>query len=292
MRVLLTGASGFIGREVSALLETSSIEFVSVGRRAVGGHGRFEEIDLQDYERVKKLCGNFSPTHLIHLAWYTKHGYFWEARENVNWVNITVNLLSSFYKAGGMHAVVAGTCAEYDFRSGFLSENSTPIKPNSLYGICKNATHEIVRSMFNNEDRGLCWARIFNPYGPGEAAERLVPSLFSVFTGRRPPFGVNSRNYRDFIHVRDLASALLHCATCGHDGVVNIGAGQPISVGYVVSTIAQICGADPTHVLAMDSGRCADPYMIVANTEKLANLDWSHSVGLEEGLNEYYRRFR
>jgi nucleoside-diphosphate-sugar epimerase len=147
--------------------------------------------------------------------------------------------------------VITGTCAEYDWSHGYCVEDVTPLKPKSLYGICKDTTRRVVELVVEKHGVSMSWARVFFPYGPGEASQRLIPSLFNAFAGELLPFGVNASSYRDLIHVEDAARAVLACTQSKFVGAINICSGKPVQISNVVDAIAKINKCDPEIILKL-----------------------------------------
>src|SRR5258706_8036510 len=141
-RVLVTGASGFIGRASLQPLIRRGFEVHAVGfsrGQTADASIRWHQVDLLDQTAMSTLCEAVRPSHLLHFAWYAKPGKFWEALENFAWVNASLALLDAFRVVGGRRAVIAGTCAEYDWRYGCCVERVTPLVPTATYGTCKLA---------------------------------------------------------------------------------------------------------------------------------------------------------
>ena len=82
-------------------------------------------------------------SHLLHLAWYTDPGLYWEAPENLDWLRATVLLTREFASAGGERAVYAGSCAEYRWGGAEALTEGNPLEPATLYGVVKNATDSV-----------------------------------------------------------------------------------------------------------------------------------------------------
>src|SRR5437588_3229964 len=116
VKVLVTGATGFVGRFVLERLRTSGAEVHACARRAgARGLAQWHEADLLTAGAPRALIDAVRPTHLLHLAWYSEPGTFWTSRENLRWLSTTIELLEAFADAGGQRFVGTGTCAEYDW---------------------------------------------------------------------------------------------------------------------------------------------------------------------------------
>lgn len=289
MRVLLTGASGYLGQHVLEGLRRRGIDIVLLGRhRPVG----VEELpllamDMLDCGDMTAAVRDVGASHLIHLAWYTEHGKYWNSPLNLRWVDATLRLLQAFTEQGGKHAVITGTCAEYEWSGDLpLREDVTPLNPASLYGVAKDATRRLAQAWCRDRGVTLTWGHVFFPFGIGEARQRMVPSLIEVFRGRAAPFCVNVDAWRGMLPVRDAAEALVHLLTQGCDGRYNICSGQAVQVGEVVRTLARICHAEPAALLAMAAPRAGDPKLLVGDNTLLKATGWRPTQTLEQGLHE------
>lgn len=281
MKVLLTGASGFIGRHVLGQLMAAGIDTVIVGRSRPGDYtGDFIEADLLQPEGSKEIVQCARASHLLHLAWYAEHGQYWNSFLNLRWVEGSVRLVEAFCAAGGQKVVAAGTCAEYDWAFGFCREDSTPLNPATLYGTAKDATRRLLEAICKCHQTQFAWGRIFLPYGKGEDSRRLIPSLIAVFQGRRPPFGVNANAYRDFLYVGDVANAFIRLLLSDAQGNYNIASGQPIRIAEVVRSIAYAFDGDPRIVLDLATERPGEPEILFGDCRKLRSLGWQplHSI--------------
>src|SRR5690606_1180130 len=109
MKVLLTGASGFLGNYVLRILLQEGVDVVSVGRRRPANSVPFIDQDLLASSDFAPLLKQAAATHLLHLAWYAEHGKFWVSPLNYRWVDASVRLIEAFCQAGGKHVVVAGS---------------------------------------------------------------------------------------------------------------------------------------------------------------------------------------
>jgi nucleoside-diphosphate-sugar epimerase len=286
MRVLLTGASGFIGRHVLDSLRQQNIDTVMLGRQRApdSAFADFIETDLLVAPDFASLARKSAATHLLHLAWYAEHGKYWASPLNLRWVEATIRLIEAFCQAGGQQVVVAGTCAEYDWSHGYCRESSTPLNPATLYGTAKDAARRLAMAVCAQHHLPCAWGRIFLPFGTGEAGQRLIPSLIDVFRGKRPPFGVNAAAYRDFLHASDVAEGFVALLRDGANGAYNISSGQPALVASVVQELARLLDADPQAVLDLSSERLGEPLLLVGESLKLKALGWQATLSLAQGL--------
>lgn len=287
MRVLVTGATGFVGRHVVSVLEDGDFDYVTMGRNDSSKNGNHVAADLLTVQDYSGVINRVKPTHLIHLAWYAEHGKYWSSPLNIDWMSATHRLLDHFYKHGGQHALIAGTCAEYDWRHGYCVEDLTPTNSNTLYGAAKDSSRRFSELLSKQYGTLLAWARIFFPYGTGEADARLVPSLFEVFRQKKEPFGVNAKSYRDLLHVSDLAQALVICSSRNFNGAINVCSGEAVSIEVVVREIANLCNQDAEQILKLQSDRHGDPKFLLGDNRKLLALGWKQKVSLHDGLFNY-----
>lgn len=284
MRVLLTGASGFIGRYALRALQHRGIEVLAVGRAPPRTSVSFIAADLLSVTDFGPLVQQAQATHLLHLAWYAEHGKYWTSPLNLRWAEATSRLVEAFCAAGGQQVVIAGTCAEYDWAHGYCREDSTPLNPATLYGTAKDTARRLAMAVCAQHQVPCAWGRIFLPYGQGEYAGRLVPSLIQVFRDDYAPFGVNATAYRDFLHASDVADGFVQLLTTGASGAYNICSGAPVRLSEVVTTLAGLLGASPEPVIALATERMGEPPLLVGENRKLKALGWHPALTLAQGL--------
>jgi len=282
MKVLLTGASGFLGQYMLNRLQKNGISTVVVGRSLPKNVSPidFIQADLLGNPDFRNLISKSGATHLLHFAWYAEYGKYWTSSFNLRWTEATVRFVEAFCLSGGQKVVVAGTCAEYDWSYGYCRENITPLNPITLYGLAKDATRRLTMAVCAEQKTPCAWGRIFLPYGQGEDSRRLIPSLIEVFQGKRPPFGVNATAYRDFLHADDLAHGFLKLLLSDAEGSYNICSGQPVQIAEVARHIANSLETDPQTVLELSKERPGEPSFLVGDNQKLKLLGWhaEHSL--------------
>jgi nucleoside-diphosphate-sugar epimerase len=288
MKVLLTGASGFLGRHVLHSLRQRGIDTVLLCRQPPADPKATAWIaaDLLASTDWVALVAQAQATHLLHLAWYAEHGRYWVSPLNLRWVDATVQLTEAFCQAGGQQVVVAGTCAEYDWSHGYCREESTPLHPATLYGVAKDAARRLVMAVCQQHQIPCAWGRVFLPFGAGESPQRLIPSLIAALRGQRAPFGVNASAYRDFLHASDVAEGLLTLLQQGAQGAYNISSGQPVQLQALIRQLAELLHAEPAPLLALASERPGEPALLVGDPQRLQALGWRPALSQAQALKQ------
>lgn len=131
-KVIVTGASGFIGRHALNTLIDRGFEVHAISSKSelkISDRCTWHLINLLDSSEIMSLVKAVKPSHLLHFAWYAVPGKYWTSELNFLWVQASLELLRQFRQQGGERVVMAGTCAEYDWNYGYCSELVTPRKP-------------------------------------------------------------------------------------------------------------------------------------------------------------------
>ncbi len=295
-RVLVTGATGFIGRRALGPLLEAGHEVHAVSTRPPPGGAPVGVIWHQSdlLADPGEIVGSVAPQRLLHLAWYAEHGRFWTAPENVAWVEATLTLVRRFAAAGGERAVVAGSCAEYDWdHGGRCVEGSTPLAPAALYGSAKNATREVLEAASEQLGVAVAWGRVFFLYGPGEDERRLVASVTRALLAGERARTTAGAQVRDFLHVDDVAGAFAALLAGEVTGAVNIGSGEGTPVSEMVWQIARATGRRDLLDVGALPDRAGEPAAIVADVRRLCEeAGFTPAIGLEQGIDATVRWWR
>ena len=289
MRVLLTGASGFVGSHVARLLVREGCEVHALVRPStnlarvadLGSRLQFVTGDVCDAATLDAIAER-EPECCLHVGWYAKPGAYLRASENVDLMAGTLKLAMRLGEAGCTRFVGVGTCFEYDTNVGYLSED-TPLAPSFLYAAGKAGTYLGLRCL--SGPMSVAWARIFYLYGPEENEGRLVPSVIRALLAGEPARCTLGEQVRDYLHVEDVASALWCTAKSPLVGAVNIGSGKPVTVATVVGEIGELLGKRSLVKLGEISSLPGDPPFVCANNQRLrTETSWQPRYDLRAGL--------
>jgi nucleoside-diphosphate-sugar epimerase len=291
LRVLITGATGFIGSHVARLAVEQGAEVCLVIRpesntwriRDLLSNVRTWPGDLTDSDAIHHCVSQIRPNLCIHLAWFAEPITYWHSVENLASLAGSLSLVRELIAAGCQRLVAIGTCAEYDWSGDRLAEDS-PVIPHTLYAATKASLASILEQF--NVSGGLqsAWLRLFWQHGPYEDARRLVPYLIQSLLRREAATLQDASRIVDFLHVSDVAAAIWAVAISSVTGSVNVGSANPVSVGDVATTIADLIGA--RDLLRAASASAGSPAIAVYadNRRLLESTSWQPHYGLQAGL--------
>jgi nucleoside-diphosphate-sugar epimerase len=272
-RVLLTGASGYIGAATLAPLKARGFEIHDP---------RQNGLDLLTDDPAP-LLADLRPTHLLHLAWYAEPGRFWAAPQNLDWLAASLRLARAFAAAGGTRMVTAGSCAEYDWSHPLLDEATTPLRPSTLYGTAKAALFATLTAA--NLGPSFAHARIFFPYGGPEKPGRLLPDVIAAVRSNRRVATTDGAQTRDFLHVDDCAAALATLLDSPVTGAVNIASGTARPLRQIIETAATLAGDASLIDWGARPRQPTEPAAMAAATRRLTDeVGFTPRISLEAGL--------
>jgi len=247
--ILLTGAAGFVGRQVLRALGERGCRVRSVVRE--GKQERFahddaietivasRDIFAESAAWWARACGGVDT--VIHAAWYAESGQYLQSPKNQECLSGTLRLAEGAVQAKVRRFVGIGTCFEYDLDAGRLSIK-TPLKPSTPYAQAKVDAFNALSVALPRHGVAFAWCRLFYLYGEGEDSRRLVSYVRARLQAGEPAELSSGSQVRDFLDVREAARMIVDVARGSQEGPVNICSGKPVTVRELAERIADDFG--------------------------------------------------
>lgn len=292
-KVLVTGISGFIGQNIIEGLKSSGYEIYAVRRneKSTVAHEGITWVtgNLLELGVPTKIIDGVKPTHLLHLAWYTEHQKFWRAPESMHWVRASLELVQAFQASGGVRSVFAGSCAEYDWGYGYMTENQTPCKPHTPFGATKLSLYDSIKAYSEITGMSYAWGRVFFAYGPNENPLRLVTGVMTKIINDQCAETSSGTQIRDFMHVKDIADSFVALLESDLQGAINIASGEANTVKRILEIIGSVTGRSELIKLGAMESRLMEPPCILANVSRLKDqLRFKPTYDIQSGIEHLY----
>lgn len=278
MKVLVTGATGFVGRHLVAQLLARGDDVRAVARKAQTAQDmpwindvEFVSADIHAADlEVGALTDGIDA--LAHLAWPGLPNYraLFHFEHNLM---ADYRFIKSAVEAGVKQVLVTGTCFEYGMQSGPLSESTEP-RPSNPYGLAKHTLHLFLQNLQQEHPFTLQWARLFYLHGAGQNPNSLLAALDRAIDAGEQSFDMSAgEQLRDFLSIETAAgylAAIVHQRD--FDGVINCASGQPVSVRTLVEQRLRERGATLNLNLGHYPYPSHEPMAFWAVTERLQQL--------------------
>lgn len=242
-KILVTGATGFIGHHVIDELLKHNIEIFSVQRSTKSENifnKRVHVIETDDLfsesiEWWETKCIGIDI--VLHLAWFTKSREYLDSYENIQCLTGSLNLARAAVLAGVKRFIGIGTCVEYDLTYQTLSVD-TPLKPLSIYAATKAGLFLNLTQLFKTYSVDFTWCRIFHVYGDSDDKNRFIPFLKSKLDLNEDVSLPNEEQIRDFLNVTEVARIISDTTLSNKTGPINVCSGKPKSIQQIAMQIA------------------------------------------------------
>lgn len=267
-RVLVTGASGFIGSHLVAALEAMGVA-VSTLRHDLGSHDAIDPVDADV---------------VFHLAALTDLKACFDDPVRAFEVN-TIGTLKILQACKSIHKFVyISTLGVYGEPAYLPVDERHPATPIEPYAASKLAGEAAVQGYCGLQGIPFCIARVFNVYGRGQREDFVIPRLVKDIKEGGDIIIRNADSTRDFIHVDDVVSGLCAVAERGENDIYNIGTGVETSIYDLAALIARLAKTPVSLIVdeETDGGRVRRSRADTSHTE--AHIGWSADVRLEEGI--------
>jgi len=304
LRVLVTGAGGFIGSHlVEALVGESAHVKALVRYTSRGSWGHLEQVTPEVRHSIKVVLGDVRDAQFIrhqvrgcdvvfHLAALIGIPYSYEASESYVDTNVcgTLNVLQAARDAAGPRVVITSTSEVYGTAVYTPMDEKHPLQAQSPYSASKIAADKLAESYHLSFGLPVVTVRPFNAYGPRQSARAVIPTIVSQVLAGGDTLRLGSLDpVRDLTYVGDTVQGFLRAGVAEKavGQVINLGTGQGISIGELAQMVMQI--AELKMAIIADADRVRPPAsevrLLIAKTERARDLlGWEPEVPLAEGL--------
>lgn len=233
MKVVVTGASGYIGRHVVDALIKMHHEVIAVDmiNKGINTDATFLSLDIFSDDIYNKLG---RPDACIHMAW--KDGFNHASDAHMGMLSKHYAFIKNMIDGGVKYLSVMGTMHEIGYYEGCVDEN-TPTNPLSMYGIAKNALREASLLLADKSDTALMWLRAYYILGDDSNNNSIFSKITQMEHEGKASFPfVSGKNKYDFIHVDELAKQIATASTQSEiTGIINCCSGKPVSLADKVN---------------------------------------------------------
>lgn len=299
-KILITGATGFVGARVARLLVDQGRD-VALLMRSESNSRRIEDLldrctilqgDMSSLEKLRSPLRDFAPQAVLHLAWEGVKGADRNSPIQMRNVSSSIDLYRLTAELGCRHFIGLGSQAEYGQLQGKISE-SGPARPTTVYGSAKFATGLLLERAAATSDRPFAWLRLFSSYGPDDDPSWMIPYMITRLLAGEKPSLTQAEQMWDYLHVDDAAAGIVAALDADARGFFNLGSGQSRPLRTIIESIRDLI--DPS--LPLGFGEV--PYRpdqvmhLEADITSLSSASgWMPQITLEDGLHDLVGRCR
>jgi nucleoside-diphosphate-sugar epimerase len=275
-RILITGASGFVGRQVINSLENENVDITIVIR----GEKNNIFINNKNIKKIITTNNLFVESEkwwediltkidtIIHLAWYVETKDYLQSIKNIECLQGTISIAKAAISTGVSRFIGIGTCFEYEFNNEIIS-TETNLKPNTPYAASKAATFLALSQLLPSQSIEFAWCRLFYLYGEGEKPERLVPYIKNKISKGETVELTSGNQIRDYLDVKEAGYLITKVALGSLQGPINICSGVPVSIRSFAEKIAEEFNQKKLLKFGARPENKTDPMYIVGDAENI-----------------------
>ena len=311
MKVLVTGADGFIGSHLTELLIKNGYDVKALAQyNSFNNLGWLEEIPYKNNKRLEIISGDIRDPFfcnnltkdvemVFHLAALIAIPFSYLAPESYFETNLkgTLNICHSCLKNNVKRLMVTSTSEVYGTAQYAPIDESHPLNAQSPYSASKIAADALAKSFYNSFDLPVTIVRPFNTYGPRQSARAIIPTIISQIVDEKKFLKVGDVSpTRDFTFVEDTCQGFLEIAkskkTIGE--TINIGTNLEVSINDLITTIKDITGSDIQIKYEANRKRPknSEVFRLVCDSNKLKKLTgFNPNINLRDGLIETVKWF-
>ena len=231
MKILVTGANGYIGKHVIRVLLDHGHEVIACDLKITDADSRVKIVETNLFDDISQIYERlYSPDLCIHLAW--RDGFIHNSSAHMGDLSAHYKFLTAMVDGGLKNLAIMGTMHEVGYWEGAIDEN-TPCNPLSMYGIAKNALRQSMMLYCKEKKCNLFWLRAYYILGDDIRNHSIFAKLvLAEQNGQKLfPFTSGKAKY-DFITVDELAEQIAKASTQDKiTGIINCCSGNPVALG-------------------------------------------------------------
>lgn len=269
--VLLTGATGFVGRQIYKNLLKLDVRISIIARKEslhklpeLNNKTNIIYSDNLFNEDSKWWVSALEEVNiLIHSAWYAEPGLYLQSDKNVDCLIGTLNMAKIASKMPINKFIGVGSCFEYDLTSTDPLNTITPLKPTTLYSSTKVAAYYTLRALFSLENIPFAWCRLFYLHGEGEDPRRFIPYLHQKLSNGQIAELTSGDQIRDYMDVYEAGKLIADLSLADKAGAINICSGHPQTIKSIAQNIANQYGRPDLLKFGARKENLLDPPIII-----------------------------
>jgi UDP-glucose 4-epimerase len=286
MRVLVTGAAGFLGRHLSSFLRDSGQEVIALDKKeewpAIPGV-RPISADICDEEAIKGFVGGLDA--VVHLAALAAPSYCDSHPQECFETNVrgTFNVLRLAHLTGAKRFIFASTAHVYGISPRYFpTDENHPLWMQDTYTTSKILGEQLCQLFYVNHNLSYLTMRQFNGFGPGQSPGFFVPDMIRKAMEEKKIVLGGGNITKDFIYVSDMVEAMVGALHSDYVGGLNVGRGVQTELREVATIIADYFDV-PLELRPNEKG---GPTRMQADTSRIEKvLGWHAKVPLGRGLD-------
>lgn len=242
--ILVTGGSGFVGREVVKSLIDAGHSVRLVSRQSSTPFPNVELCRTRDLFAANENQLELLLTGIdcvVHLGWYVDPSDYLVSDKNWDCLSGSIRLGLVAKRMNIKHFVGIGTCIEYE-STNEIRKISTPLRPETSYGAAKTSLYFALTQIFKDSDTRFAWCRLFFLHGESQDPSRCVPQIRSSISQGVIPVFEDSNEERDYLHVSEASRMIATVVNKRLSGAFNVCSGKPISSAEIFFGLAAKMG--------------------------------------------------
>lgn len=287
---LVIGGSGFIGSSLISSLRKSCIIYgTSRIIKEEENHLGLIKFDLFDSTNWIEILKSIQPKTVICTAWETEYREYWTKATNIAYSKAIEEFAITCFSNSVEKFVGIGSMSEYGFSPGACMAGVTPLNPQDLYSETKVQTSIAIKKTAQEFGKNSIWLRLFQPYGPFENHQRLIPSVIKSLMDNGTVLVNYPSHTLDFLTVQDTADAIKFVLGSDITNEIDIGSGIPMRVEELLRILTNVMGVNWSKVHFEEQNRCHERTIFVDPKSEIFAKGWSPLSTLRQGLKDYVK---